>query len=91
MLRPIGHDLSFTKGFLGSVITMGKVFLLDNTENKVICETIEREKISSIIWVPTLAQRMLQYEDLDKFDLTSLRKIHSGGGASHQETISGCD
>lgn len=80
---PIGHDLTFTKGFIGSVITQGKVVLLDSTDNQDICETIEREKVTSIIWVPTLAQRMLQYEDLAKYDLRSLRKMHSAGGASH--------
>jgi 2,3-dihydroxybenzoate-AMP ligase/mycobactin salicyl-AMP ligase len=80
---PIGHDLTFTKGFIGSVITQGKVVLLDSTDNQDICETIEREKVTSIIWVPTLAQRMLQYEDLANYDLRSLRKMHSAGGASH--------
>ncbi len=79
----IGHDLSFTKGFMGSVITMGKVVMLDTTENRAICETIEREKVSAVIWVPTLAQRMLQYEDIGQHDLSSLRKMHSAGGASH--------
>ena len=80
---PIGHDLTFTKGFMGSVITMGKVIFMDSTENKDICETIERERVTSIIWVPTLAQRMLQYGDLEKHDLSSLKKMHSAGGASH--------
>lgn len=80
---PIGHDLTFTKGFIGSIITMGKVVFLDSTENEDICATIEREKVTSIIWVPTLAQRLLQYEDLHRHDLRSLKKMHSAGGASH--------
>jgi len=84
---PIGHDLTFTKGFIGSVITLGKVVFLDSTENKDICEAIEREKVTSIIWVPTLAQRMLQYEDLQKYDLSSLKKMHSAGGASHPNLV----
>ena len=86
---PIGHDLSFTKGFIGSIITLGKVVFLDSTDDKDICETIEREKVTSIIWVPTLAQRMLQYEGLDKYDLRSLRKMHSAGGASHPDLVRG--
>ena len=84
---PIGHDLTFSKGFMGSVVTMGKVIFLDSTENKDICETIERERVTSIIWVPTLAQRMLQYEDLNKYDLSSLKKMHSAGGASHPDLV----
>jgi 2,3-dihydroxybenzoate-AMP ligase len=84
---PVGHDLTFSKGFIGSVLTHGKVVFLDSTENKDICETIEREKVTSIIWVPTLAQRMLQYEDLDQYDLSSLKKMHSAGGASHPDLV----
>jgi non-ribosomal peptide synthetase component E (peptide arylation enzyme) len=84
---PIGHDLSFTKGFLGSVITQGKTIFLDTTTDEEICKTIEKEKITSIIWVPALAQRMLQYEGLGNYDLTSLKKMHSAGGASHPDLV----
>lgn len=84
---PIGHDLSFTKGFLGSMITLGKIVFLDSTTDKQICETIEREKITSIIWVPALAQRMLQYADLAKYNLRSLKKMHSAGAASHPDLV----
>ena len=84
---PIGHDLTFSKGFLGSICTCGKVVFLDSTDDKEICETITKEKITSIIWVPTLAQRMLHYKDLDKHDLSSLKKMHSAGGASHPDLV----
>ena len=84
---PIGHDLTFSKGFIGSIITCGKIVFLDSTDDKEIYETMEREKVTSIIWVPTLAQRMLQYEDLDKYDLSSLKKMHSAGGASHPDLV----
>ena len=84
---PIGHDLTFTKGFIGSIIMLGKIIFLDSTDDKEICETIEKEKVTSIIWVPTLAQRMLQYKDLDKHDLSSLQKMHSAGGTSHPDLV----
>jgi non-ribosomal peptide synthetase component E (peptide arylation enzyme) len=84
---PIGHDLTFSKGFMGSIITLGKVVFLDSTENQDICETIQREKVTSIIWVPTLAQRMLQFEGLHQYDLSSLKKMHSAGGASHPDLV----
>ena len=84
---PIGHDLSFTKGFLGSILTQGKVVLLDSTESRKICETIEKERVTSMILVPTLAKRLVQYEDLGRYDLSSLRKMHSAGGASHPDLV----
>ena len=37
--------------------------------------------------MPTLAQRLLQYEDLDKYDLSSLKKMHSAGGAAFPELV----
>ncbi len=84
---PIGHDLTFTKGFIGSIITMGKVVFLDSTDDKEICETIEKEKITSIIWVPTLARRLVQYDGLDQHDLSSVQKMHTAGGASHPDLV----
>ncbi len=84
---PVGHDLTFSKGFIGSITTLGKIIFLDSADDKNLCETIEKEKITSIIWVPTLAQRMLQYENLAKHDLSSLKKMHSAGGASHPDLV----
>ncbi len=84
---PVGHDLTFSKGFLGSIITLGKIVFLDSTDDKELCETMEREGVTSVIWVPTLAQRMIQYKDLDTYDLSSLKKMHSAGGASHPELV----
>lgn len=84
---PIGHDLSFTKGLMGSILTQGKTILLDTTDIRTICETIEKERVSAIIWVPTLAQKLVAFEALDQFDLTCLKKMHSAGGASHRELV----
>jgi 2,3-dihydroxybenzoate-AMP ligase/mycobactin salicyl-AMP ligase len=66
---------------------LGKIVFLDSTDDKEICAIIEKEKVTSIIWVPTLAQRILQYRDLDKHDLSSLTKMHSAGGASHPDLV----
>jgi 2,3-dihydroxybenzoate-AMP ligase/mycobactin salicyl-AMP ligase len=87
IVGPVGHDLSFSKGLLGSIITQGTLVFQKSTDNADICRTIEEEKVTSIIWVPTLAQRLLQFEDIGKYNLSSLKKIHSGGGASHSEMI----
>jgi non-ribosomal peptide synthetase component E (peptide arylation enzyme) len=84
---PVGHDLSFSKGLLGSVITQGKLVFQDSTDTADICRTIERERVTAIVWVPTLAQKMVQFETISDFDLSSVRKMHSGGGASHGEMI----
>jgi 2,3-dihydroxybenzoate-AMP ligase len=87
LVGPIGHDLTFTKGFLGSVLTYGKTVFLDSTDLEDICRTIEKEKVTALVWVPTLARRLVGFEGLGNYDLSTLRKMHCGGGASLPDLI----
>lgn len=86
---PIGHDLTFTKGFCASIITMGKTVFLDSTDADDICRTIEAEKVTAVVWVPTLANRLVNFEGLPNYDLSSLKKMHCGGGTSLPDLIKG--
>ena len=84
---PIGHDLSFSKGFLGSVLTGGATVFLDSVDLDDICRTIEKEKVTTVVWVPTLAKRLVTFERLADYDLSSLQRMHCGGGASLPDLI----
>jgi 2,3-dihydroxybenzoate-AMP ligase/mycobactin salicyl-AMP ligase len=84
---PIGHDLMFGKGLCASIFTFGKTVFLDSTEPADICRTIEDEKVTAVVWVPTLAGRLVNFEGLKNYDLRSLKKMHCGGGASLPELI----
>lgn len=84
---PIGHDLSFSKGFLGSVLTFGTTLFLDSTDLDDICLTIAQERATTVVWVPTLAQRLASFKGLDRYDLSSLKRMHCGGGASLPDLI----
>ena len=86
---PIGHDLMFTKGLCGSLFTFGKTVFLDSMDPKDICRTIQKEKVTAIVWVPTLAKRLTDFEGLKDYDLSSLKKMHCGGGVSQAEVIKG--
>jgi 2,3-dihydroxybenzoate-AMP ligase len=86
---PIGHDLSFSKGFLGSVLTGGTTVFLDSVDLDDICRTIEKEKVTTVVWVPTLARRLVSFERLADYDLSSLQRMHCGGGVSQPDLI--CD
>jgi 2,3-dihydroxybenzoate-AMP ligase len=87
LVGPIGHDLTFSKGFLGSILTYGKTVFLDSTELGDICGTIEKEKVTALVWVPTLARRLVAFEGLINYDLSTLKKMHCGGGASLPDLI----
>jgi len=87
LVGPIGHDLTFTKGFLGSVLAYGKTVFLDSTEVDDICRSIEKEKVTALAWVPTLARRLVGFEGLDNYDLSTLKRMYCGGGASLPDLI----
>ncbi|GAB6062768.1 AMP-binding protein [Deferrisoma palaeochoriense] len=84
---PIGHDLTFTKGFLGGVAVGARLVFLDHPDMDAVCRTIERERVTAVVWVPTLANRFVQHSRLGEYDLSSLAKMHSGGAASSPELI----
>jgi len=86
---PIGHDLTFTKGLLGSLFTLGKAVFLDSMEMTDVCQTIQRERATAIVWVPTLAKRLTDFEGRKDYDLSSLKRMHCGGGASLPDVIKG--
>lgn len=86
---PIGHDLSFTKGLLSGLFVYARLVLLDTNEMAAVCRTIEGERVTALVWVPTLARRLVQYEHLADYNLSSLEKMHSGGGASLPDLIRG--
>jgi 2,3-dihydroxybenzoate-AMP ligase/mycobactin salicyl-AMP ligase len=84
---PASHDLTFSMAICITIFTFGKLVMLDSFEPQVVCETIEREKVSAIVWVPTLASRLIHFDGLKDYDLSSLKKMHCGGGVSSPELI----
>ncbi len=45
--------------------------------------------MTAVVWVPTLANRLVNFEGLPNYDLSSLKKMHCGGGASLPDLIKG--
>ena len=84
---PIGHDLTFTKGLLPNLFGYGKTVFLDSMDPADVCKTIEREKVTAVAWVPTLAKRLIDYEHLSDYDLSSLKKMQCGGGMSQPDLV----
>lgn len=84
---PAAHDLTFSMAICITIFTFGKLVMLDSFEPEVVCQTIERENVSAIVWVPTLASRLIHFEGLKDYDLSSLKKMHCGGGVSSRELI----
>jgi 2,3-dihydroxybenzoate-AMP ligase/mycobactin salicyl-AMP ligase len=84
---PASHDLTFSMAICITIFTFGKLVMVDSFEPQAVCETIEREKVTAIVWVPTLASRLIHFNGLQDYDLSSLKKMHCGGGVSSPELI----
>jgi long-chain acyl-CoA synthetase len=51
------------------------------------CETVDRERVTHTVLVPTMINLLTQFADLEKYDLTSLRHLAYGGSPMAPELI----
>ncbi|MDR3555584.1 MAG: long-chain-fatty-acid--CoA ligase [Syntrophobacteraceae bacterium] len=68
----------------------GKVILVRRPELGLILEAIHNEKCTHMNAVPTIYNWLLDYPDLDKFDLSSLRLIIYSGSPMPLEILKRC-
>ena len=87
VVLPAAHDLPFANGICATLFACGRLVLQNRTDPDSICRAIQDEKINTVLWVPTLAYRVLTSPRLDCSDLSSLKTIYCGGGASSPELI----
>ena len=94
---PVGHNLALLDGITGCAFFGGKLVLLDSTRPGDIAGTIQRERVTYMPMVPSLLKRIVDFEELGQYDLSSLRKVSAGGEAStpglirEVNTRLGCD
>lgn len=84
---PVSHGQGMLCGVGGSFFNCAKYVLIDSTKPEDICAVIEREKVTAFPTVPAILQRIVNFEGLGKYDLTSLNKVYSGGAASTAELV----
>ena len=85
---PIFHIGSY--GYLEFLhIQFGITFVFPTTnvsfDSKEVCETIERERPFICFMVPTMYKKLVEYEDLHKYNTNSLLVTMVGGAPSHAE------
>src|SRR5882724_5119589 len=51
------------------------------------CETVQRERVTGTVLVPTMINLLLHYPELKKYDLTSLERMGYGGSPMPPELI----
>ena len=87
VITPVGHSMAMHWGIGAAFINYAKLVLLDSTAPEDICAWIEKEKVTAVPSVPALITRMVTMEGLEKYDLTSLKKISLGGAPSTPELL----
>jgi len=83
---PVGHNLALLN-VIGSVLFGYKLVLLDSTRPADICYSIQKEKVTYMPTVPSLIKRIIEFENIESYDLSSLNKISAGGEPSPPELV----
>ena len=83
----VGHNLALVACVTPAVFQGAKQVLLDSTYPQDFCRIVEEEKITCTGLVPTLISRIVNYEDLGKYDLSSLKRIYVGAANSPPELV----
>jgi fatty-acyl-CoA synthase len=69
------------------LLRKGRCVILDHFDPKVFLEAVEKEKITATFMVPTMVYVLLDYPDLQKYDLSSLRNLIYGASAIAPERL----
>ena len=65
----------------------GRCVIIDHFDPKLFLETVEKEKVTMSFLVPTMIYVLLDYADLKKYDLGSLRNVIYGASAIAPERL----
>ncbi|MBW2053779.1 MAG: long-chain-fatty-acid--CoA ligase [Deltaproteobacteria bacterium] len=63
------------------VFSAAKIVFPGKFTPESFCELVHNEKVNTTMMVPTMLAMILEYKDIDKWDLSSLTNIAIGGGA----------
>jgi fatty-acyl-CoA synthase len=80
-VAPMFHVTGMQGGMNGPLFTGNTMVLLPRWDREVAAQCVERYKITSWTAIPTMIQDFFLNPNIDKYDLSSIRRL-SGGGAA---------
>ncbi len=80
VIVPLFHIHAWGAPFL-AVLSAVRIILPGTFTVEGFCELVQTEKVTSVAVVPTILALLLEYKDVEKYDLSSLIQITVGGGA----------
>lgn len=84
---PLTHNMAIEVSLNPTFITGGKVVLIPSTRPKDILEAIEQEKVTMAVLAVAQVQQMIDFPELEQYDVSSLKVIATGGSRMPPETI----
>lgn len=87
VVSTVGHNLALLVCVTAPVFHGGKVVMLDSTYPADFCAEVQREKVTCTGAVPTIVSRIVNYEKLGDYDLSSLEKVYVGAAHSAPELV----
>lgn len=84
---PLFHVTGNHAQFLSSFLYQRKFVMMYKWDAEQALELIEREHLSVLHGVPTMTWEVMNSPNFDKFDLSSLRSVQSGGAARPPEHL----
>jgi len=83
---PIFHILDFPFMFAAPAFGVRQV-TIPKFSPQGLCETVERERVSQSVLVPTMINLLVQFSELEKYDLSSFERLAYGGSPVAPELI----
>lgn len=80
-VAPLNHTAELHTSFIPRVHVGATNVILRTFNAEKALQTIEEEKITHIFAAPTMVNMLLNVEDFDKYDLSSLRMLGYGGAS----------
>lgn len=86
LATPIGHSMAHQGPVGGSVFYGATLCLIASPRAQPILEAVEKYRITTLGLVPTQLEDILNFPDLRRYNLTSLRNVGTAGAALRPET-----
>ena len=86
LVMPLYH-VAGMQALMAGIYGGRTIALMRQFEEKEWFETVQREKATRIMVVPTMLKRIVEYPDFDKYDLSSVRVVTYGAAACPYEVL----
>jgi len=87
VVSSVGHNLALLVCITGPIFHGAKVVIIDSTFPRDFCRTVQDEKVTCTGLVPTLISRIVNFDELGNYDLSSLKKVYVGAANSPPDLV----